>query len=353
MITLTHARRRTNSSAGVGAVAPAARRPRRHRARGRGAAGAAADDCRRCSLGATAPHSGSKVHSAGQHPLLRSGQQGGGGGGGPRRRRRAAVQAGGRGRPDGAPHNKRIQASRADRRRRGHARRSQNVTSSSRPLIARDTSPLCCLARAATPRPSGPAAPAARSRTRRRRAPSPRGAGRPRTRPTRAAPRARSTPPRLAPPATASTRSECRPDAARSRPRRVFPSPRSLARRAASALSLRAPPGAQTAALGANLGCRHARRAITRALRPPPSAARCPAAHPNPPPPPAAPRTPYVTGTSVLGLTFAGGVLLAADTLGSYGSTKRYKSFERLLKVNDAVIVAAGGELSDFQYIAR
>ena len=60
-----------------------------------------------------------------------------------------------------------------------------------------------------------------------------------------------------------------------------------------------------------------------------------------------------MTGTSVLGLTFAGGVLLAADTLGSYGSTKRYKSFERLLKVNDAVVVAAGGELSDFQYIAR
>ena len=93
------------------------------------------------------------------------------------------------------------------------------------------------------------------------------------------------------------------------------------------------------------------RRVITRALCPPPSAARRPAAHPNSPP--AAPRTPYVTGTSVLGLTFAGGVLLAADTLGSYGSTKRYKSFERLLKVNDAVIVAAGGELSDFQYIAR
>lgn len=38
---------------------------------------------------------------------------------------------------------------------------------------------------------------------------------------------------------------------------------------------------------------------------------------------------------------------------GAYGSTKRYKSFERLYKVNDACVVGAGGELSDFQYIMR
>ncbi|KAK9823028.1 hypothetical protein WJX81_000462 [Elliptochloris bilobata] len=61
--------------------------------------------------------------------------------------------------------------------------------------------------------------------------------------------------------------------------------------------------------------------------------------------------TPYVTGTSVLGITYKDGVMLAADTLGSYGSTKRYKSFERLAKVNDATVLGAGGELSDFQYI--
>jgi 20S proteasome subunit beta 7 len=38
-------------------------------------------------------------------------------------------------------------------------------------------------------------------------------------------------------------------------------------------------------------------------------------------------------------------------TAGSYGSTKRYKSFERLRKVNEQTIIGAGGELSDFQYI--
>ena len=36
---------------------------------------------------------------------------------------------------------------------------------------------------------------------------------------------------------------------------------------------------------------------------------------------------------------------------GSYGSTKRYKSFERLKQINSKTIIGAGGELSDFQYI--
>ena len=36
---------------------------------------------------------------------------------------------------------------------------------------------------------------------------------------------------------------------------------------------------------------------------------------------------------------------------GSYGSTKRYKSFERLRKVNERTVIGAGGELSDFQYL--
>jgi 20S proteasome subunit beta 7 len=64
-------------------------------------------------------------------------------------------------------------------------------------------------------------------------------------------------------------------------------------------------------------------------------------------------RYPYVTGTSVLGVTYKDGVMLACDTLGAYGSTKRYKSFERLNKVNDSCVIAAGGELSDFQHIVK
>lgn len=62
-------------------------------------------------------------------------------------------------------------------------------------------------------------------------------------------------------------------------------------------------------------------------------------------------RYPYVTGTSVLGLTFKGGVMVAADTLGSYGSTKRYKSVHRVRDVGKKIVIGASGELSDFNYI--
>lgn len=62
---------------------------------------------------------------------------------------------------------------------------------------------------------------------------------------------------------------------------------------------------------------------------------------------------PYVTGTSVLGIKYKDGVLVACDTLGAYGSTKRYKSVERIKKVNDRCIIAASGELSDFQYLLK
>lgn len=60
---------------------------------------------------------------------------------------------------------------------------------------------------------------------------------------------------------------------------------------------------------------------------------------------------PYVTGTSVLGIKYKDGVMLAADTLGSYGSTKRYKSVDRLIRVNDTTVLGASGELSDLAYI--
>ena len=62
---------------------------------------------------------------------------------------------------------------------------------------------------------------------------------------------------------------------------------------------------------------------------------------------------PYVTGTSVLAITYKDGVIMACDMLGAYGSTKRYKSFQRLTKVNEMCVVGAGGELSDYQQICK
>ena len=44
-------------------------------------------------------------------------------------------------------------------------------------------------------------------------------------------------------------------------------------------------------------------------------------------------------------------LLLRMHGVGAYGSTKRYKSIQRLYKVNDSTVIGASGELSDFQYL--
>ena len=63
-------------------------------------------------------------------------------------------------------------------------------------------------------------------------------------------------------------------------------------------------------------------------------------------------RQPIVTGTSVIGIKFDGGVLIAADTLGSYGSLARYRDVSRILKVNDCTVLGASGDYADFQYLS-
>ncbi|XP_065884147.1 proteasome subunit beta type-4-like [Dysidea avara] len=60
---------------------------------------------------------------------------------------------------------------------------------------------------------------------------------------------------------------------------------------------------------------------------------------------------PMVTGTSVLGITFNGGVMIAADTLGSYGTMARFRSISRLSKVNETTLVGASGDVADCQYV--
>lgn len=58
-----------------------------------------------------------------------------------------------------------------------------------------------------------------------------------------------------------------------------------------------------------------------------------------------------VTSTSVLGLKFNGGIMLAGDMLGSYGSLARYRNCPRLMKVNDSTILGASGDYADFQFL--
>eukprot|EP00769_Ergobibamus_cyprinoides_P000694 gnl/Ergobibamus_cyprinoides/170.p1 GENE.gnl/Ergobibamus_cyprinoides/170~~gnl/Ergobibamus_cyprinoides/170.p1 ORF type:complete len:225 (+),score=70.66 gnl/Ergobibamus_cyprinoides/170:28-675(+) len=58
---------------------------------------------------------------------------------------------------------------------------------------------------------------------------------------------------------------------------------------------------------------------------------------------------PYVTGTSVLAMKYAGGVLFAADTLLSYGRMSRFKNSPRLHPVGDRTVIGFGGDQADFQ----
>lgn len=62
-------------------------------------------------------------------------------------------------------------------------------------------------------------------------------------------------------------------------------------------------------------------------------------------------KNPYVTGTSVMGIKYKDGILIASDTLGAYGSTKRYKTVQRVFQVNSRVVIGASGEISDYQHI--
>jgi len=62
---------------------------------------------------------------------------------------------------------------------------------------------------------------------------------------------------------------------------------------------------------------------------------------------------PMMTGTSVVGLKYEGGVMLAADTLSSFGSLATFKNVRRLAEVSEGVLLGASGEYSDFQAIVQ
>jgi len=64
-------------------------------------------------------------------------------------------------------------------------------------------------------------------------------------------------------------------------------------------------------------------------------------------------QSPITTGSSVLAMKYEGGVMLAADTLGSYGSLARFTEVDRLIKVNSKTVVGAGGDVADFQFLEQ
>ena len=64
-------------------------------------------------------------------------------------------------------------------------------------------------------------------------------------------------------------------------------------------------------------------------------------------------QNPMVTWTSVLGLKFEGGVVIAADMLGSYGSLARFRNISRIMRVNNSTMLGASGDYADFQYLKQ
>lgn len=61
---------------------------------------------------------------------------------------------------------------------------------------------------------------------------------------------------------------------------------------------------------------------------------------------------PMVTGSSIIALRCADGVVMGSDTLASYGSLARFREVSRLYKATDTCVVGVGGDLSDFQQIS-
>jgi hypothetical protein len=53
----------------------------------------------------------------------------------------------------------------------------------------------------------------------------------------------------------------------------------------------------------------------------------------------------------VIGIKYQDGVMMAADTLASYGSLARYKDVRRIKIIGDKTLIGASGEISDFQSI--
>ena len=66
-------------------------------------------------------------------------------------------------------------------------------------------------------------------------------------------------------------------------------------------------------------------------------------------------QSPMVTGGSVVALKYAGGVMVATDTIASYGSLARFEGVVRMSTVGIAndTLLAAGGDYSDYQQMLK
>ena len=54
-------------------------------------------------------------------------------------------------------------------------------------------------------------------------------------------------------------------------------------------------------------------------------------------------------GTSVIAFKYKDGLIFAADTSITYGSMMKIKNAKRISKIGDETLIAASGEMADFQ----
>lgn len=55
----------------------------------------------------------------------------------------------------------------------------------------------------------------------------------------------------------------------------------------------------------------------------------------------------------MIGIKYDGGVIIAADTLVSYGSLARFRNIDRVFAVNQHTIIGCSGDYADFQFIKK
>lgn len=64
-------------------------------------------------------------------------------------------------------------------------------------------------------------------------------------------------------------------------------------------------------------------------------------------------QVPVNIGTSVFGIKYKDGVMLAADTAVSYGSMKKSKKATRMAELSSESAIACSGEMADFQELQK
>ncbi|WEL38578.1 proteasome type-4 subunit beta [Encephalitozoon hellem] len=61
----------------------------------------------------------------------------------------------------------------------------------------------------------------------------------------------------------------------------------------------------------------------------------------------------FVTGTSVVSFKYKDGIIMGADTRGSYGRLAKYSGIQRMFKFGDKTLIGISGEVSDMQYLVK